>query len=103
MGGRADRCRHDSLLGDLVTRTLFNDMAPRHDDHPVAQALELHGIRRQHDDRDARGGEIAQERVDVHAGAGVDALGRVLDEEHLRVAEAPAGQQDLLLVAAGER
>ena len=57
----------------------------------------------QHDDRQAGRGELAEQRVDVLLGADVDAARRVVEQEHLRVGGQGAGDDDLLLVTAGQR
>ena len=40
--------------------------------------------------------------VDLGAGADVDAAGRLVEQQHLGAVDEPAGEQDLLLVAAGQ-
>ena len=40
--------------------------------------------------------------VDLELGAHVDAAGRLVEDQQVRVGEHPLGQDDLLLVAAGE-
>ena len=45
----------------------------------------------------------ADECVDLRAGADVDAAGRLVQQQHPAVAQQPAGQHDLLLVAARQR
>ena len=48
-------------------------------------------------------GEAADEGVDLGASADVDAAGGLVEQQHPRAVHEPAGEQDLLLVAAGER
>ena len=72
-----------------------------HDD-AVAEAEQLLEIGGDHDDRDARGGDVAQDRVDRGARADVDALGRLVEDQHPRLEQEPARDDDLLLHAAGE-
>ena len=55
-----------------------------------------------HDDGDTAVGEVADQRVDLRPRPDVDTAGRLVEEQDLAVAEQPAGQDDLLLVAAGE-
>ena len=50
--------------------------------------------------RRRRVGQRADEGVDLGAGADVDAAGRLVEEQHPAVAQQPAGEHDLLLVAA---
>ena len=47
-------------------------------------------------------GDVAQDRVDRGARADVDALGRLVEDQHLRLQQQPARDDDLLLHAAGE-
>ena len=49
----AHRRADDLLLGDVVAGELGDAVAAGDDDDPVAQALELEGVRRGHDDGDA--------------------------------------------------
>ena len=56
-----------------------------------------------HDDRDPAFGQRPDQRVDLAAGADVDAAGRLVEQQHPAVAHQPPGQHDLLLVAAGQR
>ena len=51
---------------------------------------------------DALVGELDDEAVDLGAGRGVDALGRLVEQQHARGAHQHAGEEQLLLVAAGE-
>ena len=51
---------------------------------------------------DALVGELDDEAVDLGAGRGVDALGGLVEQEHARGAHQHAGEEQLLLVAAGE-
>ena len=78
-------------------------LAARHHDHAVAQSLELHGVARGDDDRDAARGDLAEDAVDLGPRADVDALRRLVGDEDRRLGEHRARHHDLLLVAAGER
>ena len=49
-----------------------------------------------------RAGELAHQPVDLGLGADVDALRRLVEDQHRRLRRQPAGQRHLLLVAAGE-
>ena len=73
------------------------------DQHPVHQLEVLVDLGRQHDDGQPGGGQLAQQRVDVALGADVDAAGGVVEQQHRRVAGERAGDDHLLLVAAGQR
>ena len=47
-------------------------------------------------------GELVEQPVDLLLGADVDAAGRLVEDEHVAVLGQPLGEDDLLLVAAGE-
>ena len=68
----------------------------------VADAEQLGQLRGDDDDRLARRGELVDDRVDLVLGADVDAAGRLVEDQHLRLGHHPLGEHDLLLVAAGE-
>ncbi len=92
------RCSSISLSGSLV-----DDLSFAHDEDPVGQAEHLLHLAGHHDDCQTAGSERANQRIDLAAGADVDAAGRLVEQQHPAVAQQPAGQHDLLLVAAGER
>ena len=48
-------------------------------------------------------GEVADQRVDLRLGGDVDALRRLVEQQHADLARQPFGEDDLLLVAAGQR
>ena len=54
------------------------------------------------DDGDALVGEPADEGVDLGAGADVDAAGGLVEQQDPAAVQQPAGEDDLLLVAAGQ-
>ena len=47
-------------------------------------------------------GQLADQRLDLGLRADVDAARRIVEEQHPRLEAQHAGQQDLLLVAAGQ-
>ena len=53
-------------------------------------------------DRSARVGELAHQAVELLLGADVDAAGRIVEQDDARVGHQPLGDDDLLLVAAGQ-
>src|SRR5699024_1710754 len=55
-----------------------------------------------HDDRFAGFDELVQQLVDLVLGTHVDAAGRLVEDEDVAVLGEPLGDDDLLLVAAGE-
>ena len=101
--GRADRGVDDALLGHGIALERRNGVAAGHHDHAVAQPLELECVARDDDDRDAAGGDLAQDAVDLGAGAHVDALRRLVGDEDRGLGEHRPRHHDLLLVAAGQR
>ena len=48
----------------------------------------------------AAGDKIADERVDLRLGRDIDALGRLIEQQHCDAARQPFRQDHLLLVAA---
>ena len=58
---------------------------------------------RYHNDPLALVGQIDDELVDLILGAHVDAAGGFVQQQHLRLGQQPAADDDLLLVAAGQR
>src|ERR1044071_427245 len=81
----------------------FDDGAAVHDGDAVAHPQDFGKLRRDHQDGDALGGEVGHQRVYLRLRAHVDALRRLVEDEHLRSSQKPTRQRDLLLVAAGER
>ena len=79
------------LLGDLVAAEGLDDLPARHDDDAVAEPLELLGVRGRDDDRHAAVGDLAQDAVDLRAGADVDALRRLVGEQDGRLRTAARG------------
>ena len=65
---------------------------------PITSGSSLETIRT----RDALGGQRPHQLVDRVLGADVDAAGRLVHEDDAGVGGQPAGEDDLLLVAAGE-
>ena len=73
-----------------------------HDDDAVGEAQQLGELGGDHQDGDAGGGQLLDQPVDLELGADVDAAGRLVQDQDARLARQPAGEHDLLLVAAGE-
>ena len=69
----------------------------------VAQLDQLVGVRARDDDREAVAGRAAHVAVDLAARADVDALRRLVEQQQPGGARQPAGEHDLLLVAAREQ
>ena len=76
--------------------------ARMHED-PVGEPEHLLDLVGDQQDRDAAGGELDDQLVDVALRADVDAACRLVGDEHRRVGEQGAREQELLLVAAGQR
>ena len=74
-------------------------MAAGHDEHPVAEPLELLGVGGGDDDGDALVGDLAQDPVDLRPRPDVHALGRLVGEQDRGTGEEGPGEHDLLLVA----
>ena len=108
-GGRA-RARHgrgeigfgDGRVGDCSARELIDDAAAGEDQHAIAEAFELDAVGGGDQHRHALIGKRAQALVDFAARADVDALGRLVDQEHRRLRRDLASEQRLLLIAAGQ-
>ena len=68
----------------------------------MAEALSLLEAVGGEEDRDAALAEVVDQVVDVAGGGGVQAGGRLVEEQHLRVAEQRPGQGDPLAQALGQ-
>src|SRR5690349_5387976 len=93
----------DFFLARAGRGQLAGDQPLPHDEHPVGQAEHLRQVRGDDDDGEPFGRQVADDGVDLALGAHVDALCRLVEEQHLGVRGEPPGQQHLLLVAAGQR
>ena len=101
-GGIGHGVEH-ALLGRLGRRQLGGDPALAQHHDPVAHAQQLGQLRGDQDDGEALAREVGDDRVDLGLGLHVDALGRLVQDQHARLGRQPLGQHDLLLVAAGQR
>ena len=77
-------------------------MAVAHDKDPVTDTDQLRHFGRDHHDSLALLGKLQDQLIDLVLGADVDAAGRLVEEQDLRLRQQPAAKNDLLLVAAGE-
>ena len=77
-----------------------HDAAGSHHQDAVRQAYQFSHLGRDQEDRHAVGGKALDEAVDLGLGADVDAAGRLVQDQDLRLAGDPAGEDNLLLVAA---
>ena len=67
--------------------------------HPIGHAQHLGELRRDHQHGHALGHQLVEEAVDLGLGPDVDAAGRLVDDQHRRLAGQPLAEHDLLLVA----
>ena len=87
---------------DRIAAQVGDHRALEEHERPIGECLHLLGVARHHEAGDPGAGEGVDLTVDVDARADVDALRRFDEEQHVGVAHQPAGQHDLLLVAATE-
>src|SRR6266480_2112694 len=87
-GAAIERCRDASLP---------------HGENAVAQPRKLGEIAGIDHCAGAAGDEIGEERVDLRLGRNVDALGRIVEQQHCNAPRQPFRQDHLLLIAAGQR
>jgi hypothetical protein len=92
----------DPVAGERRTRNGAGDYAVGAQEDPVARGGELVEVGAHPQDRHPRGAARPHEVVDLRAGGHVDALGRLVQEQHARLELEPPGQDDLLLVAAAQ-
>ena len=86
----------------FVPVELLDDAAlPAHQD-AVGELQDLRQVGRDHHHREAVVGEPVDELVDLGDGADVDAARRLVEDDELRLLDQRLGDDDLLLVAAGE-
>ena len=101
LGGCRDQAQH-AVLGDLGARQRADDGAVTQDDDPVRALHDLLELGGDQDDRQPRFGQIADQALDLGLGADVDAARWIVEEQHPWLEAQDAGEQDLLLVAAGQ-
>ena len=99
----AEGQRHQPLLGGVGVVEHAGQPAAAHHADAMGEAEQLGQLGRDQEDGEAVGGERANQPVDLGLGADVDALRRLVEDEEARLRRQPAGERDLLLVAAGER
>ena len=92
---------HDLLLGGGA-REFGNDGAVAHDEDAVGDLEELGEFGADHENGGAVAGKLVHEGEDFGFGGDVDAARGFVEEEDLRIAEKPLGDDNLLLVAAAE-
>ena len=77
-------------------------MTLAHDDHAVGQAEQLRHVGGDHDDGLSFLRKLRHELVNFALRADINAARRLVEDQHVAVAQEPFGNDDLLLVAAGE-
>src|SRR5215212_2894822 len=90
---------HQLVLGDLLSREQPGHGSVPQDDHAVAALRDLFQLRGDQDNPEALYREVVHELLYLRLGADVDAAGRLIKDEDLRVHAQPARQKHLLLVA----
>ena len=76
--------------------------AVAHHDDALGQSKHLLELGGDEDDRKSLARQLGDLALDVGLRADVDAAGRLVEDDQLRGGRQPAGEQHLLLVAAGE-
>src|SRR6476620_10546301 len=71
--------------------------------HPVAQTGDLGEIAGGNERTSAFAGEAPDQRMNLSLGTDIDALCRLVEQQHADLAGQPLGENNLLLVAAGQR
>src|SRR3954454_15822270 len=99
---RAGQVQH-VLLRRPRRGQLARDRPLAHDQHAVGQPEHLGQVGRHDDHAEAFGREVADDLVDLGLRPHVDALGGLVEHEHLRLRRQPPGEEHLLLVAARQR
>ena len=93
-------CNRPSSSGVSRSPSTSATPAVAHDQHAVAGVAELLVVGGGDDTTAPCRRGVADQPVDGGLGADVDALGRLVEEQHPRPAAQPVGEHDLLLVAA---
>ena len=99
---RPRRTRRSSGSRPLGAGPNGHELAPAHHADRVAEAEELGQVGADEDHRLSRGGQPADDLVDLRLAADVDPAGGLVEEEDPRRMLQEPGERDLLLVAAGE-
>lgn len=94
---------HDRRNRELGERDLRHLSAIAQDNDPIGVTHQLLQFRRDNQQRQAIGAEGFNQANNFRMGADVDAAGRLIEDQELRFGQQPAGEQHLLLVAAGEK
>ncbi len=92
----------DPGLGDLAAGELTCETPLAHDENTIGERGQFLDVGGDHDNADAGAREGADGIVDLLAGADVDAARGLVEDQEPDARPQPAGDQRLLLVAAGK-
>src|ERR1700722_1695088 len=87
----------------MRAREHARDFARMHHGDAVAHSQDFRQLRRDHDNRHTTLGQADDEAVDFRLRSDVDSLCGLIEDKYGGLYGEPAGQRDLLLIAAGER
>ena len=99
MGGKP----HHRFFGRVGAVELALQLAFSHHEDAIGEREDLGQIARHHEHGEPVARLLPDHLVDLELGADVDALGRLVEQQHARLGRQPLGDDDLLLVAAAER
>ena len=91
------RCSSISVCGAFVDHS-----ALAQDEHAVGQPEDLGDLAADQEDGHTVVGELADHCVELGPGSDVDPAGRLVEQEHVAALQQPTGEDDLLLVTAGQ-
>jgi hypothetical protein len=98
----AGRREHDAFLSGFLAGQRRRKAALVHDEDSIGHPKNLGQLRRDQQYTDALHGQLGEQAVNLALGLDIDAAGRLVDDEHGRVARQPLGEDDLLLIATGQ-
>lgn len=93
---------HQVFLGKSILLNIVGDDTVGHRVNAVTDTDELGQLGGNHDDGLACIGKLIDDFVDLILGADVDASGRLIEDEDVRLRDNPLGEQHFLLVTTGE-
>src|SRR3954468_989852 len=99
----SERCAHQARLAQVRLVHFRYEFAVAHHEDAIADQRKLFRIRRRDQDAGPGGRGPGDQLKDAGLGADVDALGRLVHEQHLRLVAQPLREYDLLLIAAAEQ
>ena len=99
----AGRQVHDGLLAQLLPAQFAGNSALVHHQHAIAHTQYLFEIAGDHQHGYAVGNELIDECINLGPGADIDASGRLVENQHFRIAGQPFRKDDLLLIPAGQQ